>query len=115
MADTTKKADAEQPAPDLTKIAADAKAEGFAEASEIVELCALANKTSLAPAFIKDKKSAADVRTALLEAQASESDEEDINSHIEAGASGADSEDEKSMTAMADRKRAQIAARKGGK
>lgn len=114
MADTKPKADAEVTAPDLDKIKAEAKAEGFAVAGEIVELCALAGKPGEAAAFIKDRKSTADVREALLKAQATESDSTEISSHIEAGDGGAKAKTEVDEKALAERKRARIAARKGG-
>lgn len=115
MADTTLKADAGVTAPDLDKIRAEAEAKGFAQAGEIVELCALAGKPGEAAEFIKTRKSAADVRAVLLEARAKETDQQEISSHINPGASGEKSQTEADENALAERKRAQIAARKGGK
>ncbi len=119
MADNTPKADATITAPDLDKIKADVIAEGFkngfAEAAEIVALCAIAGKPTLALESITDRKMAKDVRAVLLEARAAEDEEEDISSQIKPGASGAKAQDGFDENALAERKRAQIEARKGGK
>ncbi len=115
MAEDKPKADATVTAPDLDKIKADATAKGFEMAGEIVELCALAGKPDMAADFITQGKDAKNVRAALLEAQAADDEEEDISSQIKPGASGENAQNATDENALAERKRAQIAARKGGK
>jgi signal peptide peptidase SppA len=75
------------PVPDLAAIEAAAREQGYAEAAEIVVLCAIAGRPSLAGDFIARHLSAAEVRKELLALRA-EADKEEIRSHVlpEAGA-----------------------------
>ena len=100
--------------PDLDKIKADAMSAGYSAAAEVVDLCMIAGCPNKAGDFIKDRKSAADVRSALLTEKA-KAHEQEISSTITPEAGGT-AEDEKKLEAkMAERKAAQIAAQKGGK
>lgn len=67
-----KRPEAASPPPDLDAIRSEAKQAGYEDAAEVVELCALAGKVELAAGFIRAKKSAKDVRAALLTGQAEE-------------------------------------------
>jgi len=75
------------PVPDLAAIEAEARQQGYAEAAEIVVLCTIAGRTSLASDYITRRLSAAEVRKELLALRA-EADSEEIRSHVlpEAGA-----------------------------
>ncbi|MGB9610782.1 MAG: S49 family peptidase [Bryobacteraceae bacterium] len=69
------------PVPDLAAIEAAAREQGYAEAAEIVVLCSIAGRPSLASDFISRHLSAADVRRELLALRA-ETDQEEIRSHV---------------------------------
>jgi signal peptide peptidase SppA len=69
------------PVPDLAAIEANAREQGYAEAAEIVVLCAIAGRPSLAGDFIARHLSAAEVRKELLALRA-EADKEEIRSHV---------------------------------
>jgi signal peptide peptidase SppA len=69
------------PVPDLAAIEAAAREQGYAEAAEIVVLCAIAGRPSLAGDFIARHLSAAEVRKELLTLRA-EADKEEIRSHV---------------------------------
>ena len=69
------------PVPDLAAIEAQAREQGYAEAAEIVVLCSIAGRPSLAGDYISRHLSAADVRKELLALRA-EADREEIRSHI---------------------------------
>jgi signal peptide peptidase SppA len=69
------------PVPDLAAIEANAREQGYAEAAEIVVLCAIAGSPSLAGDFIARHLSAAEVRKELLALRA-EADKEEIRSHV---------------------------------
>ncbi len=81
MADLNKPADPENLAGivgetvDITKAIADAKAAGFAEAGEIADLCEIAGQPAKAVAFLREKRSAADVRKSLLDDRAKAGEE----------------------------------------
>lgn len=64
----------------LDNLRAEAKASGYSEAQEIVELCALAGDAGRAAEFIRDKKPVLEVRKALLEKKADASDKLDVRS-----------------------------------
>jgi signal peptide peptidase SppA len=55
----------------IDKLVSDARAAGFADAQEISELCAVAGKPDKVQVFLQEKKTAAQVRTALLTERAS--------------------------------------------
>jgi len=69
------------PVPDLAALEAAAREQGYAEAAEIVVLCAIAGRPSLASDFISRHLSAAEVRKELLALRA-EADREEIRSHV---------------------------------
>ena len=69
------------PVPDLAAIEAQAREQGYAEAAEIVILCSIAGRPSLAGDFIARHLSAAEVRKELLALRA-EADREEIRSHV---------------------------------
>jgi signal peptide peptidase SppA len=72
---------ASPPVPDLAAIEAQAREQGYAEAAEIVVLCSIAGRPSLAGDFISRHLSAAEVRKELLALRA-EADREEIRSHV---------------------------------
>jgi len=72
---------AEPSAVDVEAIRAEARRQGYAEAREIVELCALAGMPGKAAALLAKEASAADARQHLLEARAAE-DAAEIRSHV---------------------------------
>jgi signal peptide peptidase SppA len=69
------------PVPDLAAIEAAAREQGYAEAAEIVVLCSIAGRPTLAGDFIARHLSAADVRKELLALRA-EANQEEIRSHV---------------------------------
>jgi signal peptide peptidase SppA len=69
------------PVPDLAAIEAAAREQGYAEAAEIVVLCSIAGRPTLASDFISRHLSAADVRKELLALRA-ETNQEEIRSHV---------------------------------
>lgn len=69
------------PVPDLAAIEAAAREQGYAEAAEIVVLCSIAGRPSLAGEFISRHLSAAEVRKELL-AMRAEAGREEIHSHV---------------------------------
>jgi signal peptide peptidase SppA len=69
------------PVPDLAAVEAQAREQGYAEAAEIVVLCSIAGRPSLAGDFISRHLSAAEVRKELLALRA-EADREEIRSHV---------------------------------
>jgi signal peptide peptidase SppA len=69
------------PVPDLSAIEAQAREQGYAEAAEIVVLCSIAGRPSLAGDFISRHLSAAEVRKELLALRA-EADRDEIRSHV---------------------------------
>jgi signal peptide peptidase SppA len=72
---------AEPSAVDVEAIRAEARRQGYAEAREIVELCALAGMPGKAAALLAKQASAAEARQHLLEARAAE-DANEIRSHV---------------------------------
>jgi len=72
---------ASPPVPDLAAIEAQAREQGYAEAAEIVVLCSIAGRPSLAGDFISRHLSAAEVRKELLALRA-EANQEEIRSHV---------------------------------
>jgi signal peptide peptidase SppA len=72
---------ASPPVLDLAAIEAQAREQGYAEAAEIVVLCSIAGRPSLAGDFISRHLSAAEVRKELLELRA-EADRDEIRSHV---------------------------------
>jgi signal peptide peptidase SppA len=66
---------------DLEAIRAEARSQGYAEAREIVELCALAGMPGKAPGLLAKQTSASDARQHLMEARATE-DATEIRSHV---------------------------------
>jgi signal peptide peptidase SppA len=72
---------ASPPVPDLAAIEAQAREQGYAEAAEIVVLCSIAGRPSLAGDFLSRQLSAAEVRKELLALRA-EADQEEIRSHV---------------------------------
>ncbi|MCC6363013.1 MAG: S49 family peptidase [Bryobacterales bacterium] len=83
------------PVPDLAAIEAAAREQGYAEAAEIVVLCNIAGRPSLAGDFIARHLSVADVRKELLTLRA-EAGQDEIRSHVlpEAGATAKQNLDE---------------------
>jgi hypothetical protein len=80
MSEATQAA-ASPPVPDLAAIEAQAREQGYAEAAEIVVLCSIAGRPSLAGDFISRHLSAAEVRKELLALRA-EANQEEIRSHV---------------------------------
>ncbi len=74
-------AEATPSAADLDTIRAEGRRQGFAEAREIVELCALAGMPARAAALLAKDATAADARQQLIEARAAE-DATEIRSHV---------------------------------
>jgi signal peptide peptidase SppA len=70
------------PNPDLAALEADAHKRGYDEAAEIVELCHLAGRVTLASEFIARGISAAEARKELLALRAGEDSQVDIRSHV---------------------------------
>jgi predicted nicotinamide N-methyase len=66
---------------DIEAVRAEARREGYAEAREIVELCALAGLPGIAAALLAKQVSAVDARQHLMEARAAENATE-IRSHV---------------------------------
>ncbi|MBI4910973.1 MAG: S49 family peptidase [Acidobacteria bacterium] len=66
---------------DIEAIRAEARSQGYAEAREIVELCALAGMPGKAPGLLAKQTSASDTRQHLMEARATE-DATEIRSHV---------------------------------
>ncbi|MBS1877855.1 MAG: S49 family peptidase [Acidobacteria bacterium] len=66
---------------DLEAIRAEARSEGYAEAREIVELCALAGMPGRAAALLAGNATPAEARQQLMEARAAE-DAAEIRSHV---------------------------------
>ncbi len=66
---------------DIEAIRAEARSQGYAEAREIVELCALAGMPGRAAALLASNATAADARQQLMEARAAE-DATEIRSHV---------------------------------
>jgi signal peptide peptidase SppA len=77
----TTQAAASPPVADLAAIEAEAREQGYAEAAEIVVLCNIAGRPSLAGDFIARHLSVAEVRKELLALRA-EADSEEIRSHV---------------------------------
>ena len=69
------------PVPDPASIQAEARAQGYAEAAEIVDLCALAGCPARAAEFIERQLPAAEVRK-LLRAMRAEAEAPPIHSHV---------------------------------
>lgn len=66
---------------DLEAVKTEARKQGYAEASEIVELCALAGMPAKAAGLLKRQATPAEAREHLLEARAAE-DSSEIQSHV---------------------------------
>lgn len=66
---------------DLEAIRSEARNQGYAEAREIVELCALAGMPGKAAGVLTKQMSAAETRQHLMEARAAE-DATEIRSHV---------------------------------
>ena len=81
MKEETVRAEVPEPTIDLEAIRAEARREGYAEAREIVELCALAGLPARAAALLAKHASAAEARQYLIEARAAE-DAPEIRSHV---------------------------------
>jgi signal peptide peptidase SppA len=77
----TIQAAASPPVPDHAAIEAQAREQGYAEAAEIVVLCSIAGRPSLAGDFLSRHLPAAEVRKELLALRA-EADQEEIRSHV---------------------------------
>jgi len=69
------------PVPDPASLQAEARAQGYAEAAEIVDLCALAGCPARAAEFIERQLPAAEVRK-LLRAMRAEAEAPPIHSHV---------------------------------
>ncbi len=80
MNEETRQAEPSAPAVDLAAIHTKARAEGYAEAREIVELCVLAKMLDKAPALLAKNAAVDDVRKTLLEARVA-ADSAEIQSH----------------------------------
>jgi hypothetical protein len=74
-------AERQDSAVDLDAIRAEARRQGYAEAREIVELCALAGMPNWAAALLARDVSPAEARQHLMEARAAE-DAPEIRSHV---------------------------------
>jgi signal peptide peptidase SppA len=78
------RAEAPEPTIDLEAIRAEAHREGYAEAREIVELCALAGLPAKAPTLLARGATPTEARQYLIEARAAE-DAPEIRSHVMPG------------------------------
>ena len=74
-------AEPKAPAADIEKVRAEARRQGYAEAREIVELCALAGMPGRAAALLAKDATPAEARQQLMEARAAE-DAAEIRSHV---------------------------------
>jgi signal peptide peptidase SppA len=74
-------AEATPSAADIDTIRAEGRRQGYAEAREIVELCALAGMPARAAALLANNATPADARQQLIEARAAE-DATEIRSHV---------------------------------
>jgi len=81
MTDETVRAATPEPTIDLEAIRAEARREGYAEAREIVELCALAGMPAKAVTLLARGVTTAEARQYLVEARAAE-DAPEIRSHV---------------------------------
>ena len=72
-------------AAEIDTMLAQARTDGFTDAAQIVDLCAIAGMPNLAAGFIGEKKSSAEVRKALLDAKAAGQTEE-LNTTLMPGA-----------------------------
>ena len=81
MTEETVRADTPEPTIDLEAIRAEARRQGYAEAREIVELCALAGMSARAASLLAKHASAAEARQYLMEARVAE-DAAEIRSHV---------------------------------
>ncbi len=70
-----------EPAVDIEAIRAEARKQGYAEAREIVELCALAGMPGKAAGLLAKEVSPGEARQHLIEARAAE-DSTEIRSHV---------------------------------
>jgi signal peptide peptidase SppA len=88
MKEETARAEAPEPTIDLEAMRSQARREGYAEAREIVELCALAGMPAKATALLARGASPAEARQLLIETRVAE-DAHEIRSHVmpEAGTS----------------------------
>lgn len=75
------RAEAPEPTIDLEAIRAEARRQGYAEAREIVELCALAGMPAKATALLARGTTPTEARQYLVEARAAE-DAQEIRSHV---------------------------------
>ena len=81
MKEETVRAETPEPTVDLEAIRAEAHREGYAEAREIVELCALAGLPGKAVTLLARGASPTEARQYLIEARAAE-DAQEIRSHV---------------------------------
>ena len=81
MKEETVRAEVPEPTIDLEAIRAEAHREGYAEAREIVELCALAGMPAKATALLAREATPTEARQFLIEARAAE-DATEIRSHV---------------------------------
>ena len=81
MTEETVRAEAPEPTIDLEAIRAEARREGYAEAREIVELCALAGMPAKAATLLARGATPTEARQYLIEARAAE-DAVEIRSHV---------------------------------
>ena len=81
MTEETVRAATPEPTIDLEAIRAEARREGYAEAREIVELCALAGMPAKATALLAREATPTEARQFLIEARAAE-DATEIRSHV---------------------------------
>lgn len=81
MTEAMVRAEAPEPTIDLEALRAEARRQGYAEAREIVELCALAGMPTKATALLARGATPAEARQFLIEARAAE-DAAEIRSHV---------------------------------
>jgi hypothetical protein len=81
MGQETQQAEVRPPAVDLEAIRTGARKQGYAEAREIVELCALAGMPAKAAGLLARQSTAAEARQFLMEARAA-ADASEIRSHV---------------------------------
>ena len=102
-----------EPSIDIETVRAEAGRQGYADAREIVELCALAGMPGRAPALLARQATPSDARRHLLEARAAE-DSVEIRSHVmpETGASATGAPENNPVVKAVERL---MTAAKGGK
>ena len=81
MQEESVRSEASEPTVDIEALRAEARRQGYAEAREVVELCALAGMPNQAPVLLAREASGAETRRVLLTLRA-QADAVEIRSHV---------------------------------